>query len=254
VLNLLTEDNLPSYHREAAQAFAVGGTGREVWGEWLDTWTAEESRHSLALRDYLHSRSGSSGDFDLDDYERRRMRMLRAGWHPVDKTPLRFLAFVAVQELATRISHRNTGQRGGEQCLDRLLAQIAFDENLHMLLYRNLVGVAIDIDPAAMLAALVAELASFEMPGAKEPQFRAVARRMASAGIYNLRIHASDVVAPLLRYWRVFERRLPNEAEPYRELLATGLAQLDLAAVRQSERIAQAGPADGRTTLLSRTT
>ena len=49
LVNLLTEDNLPSYH------FEVGTTlGRDgAWAEWLHRWTAEEARHSTVLRDYL---------------------------------------------------------------------------------------------------------------------------------------------------------------------------------------------------------
>ena len=47
--NLLTEDNLPSYHREIAMNFGMDGP----WGQWVNRWTAEENRHGIALRDYL---------------------------------------------------------------------------------------------------------------------------------------------------------------------------------------------------------
>ena len=49
VVNLLTEDNLPSYHREIADRFGRDG----AWGKWVGRWTAEEGRHGVALRDYL---------------------------------------------------------------------------------------------------------------------------------------------------------------------------------------------------------
>ena len=42
VVNLLTEDNLPSYHREIALRFGLDG----AWGQWVGQWTAEEGRHS----------------------------------------------------------------------------------------------------------------------------------------------------------------------------------------------------------------
>jgi acyl-[acyl-carrier-protein] desaturase len=49
IVNLLTEDNLPSYHHEIATLF-----GREAaWGDWVHRWTAEEGRHGIAIRDYL---------------------------------------------------------------------------------------------------------------------------------------------------------------------------------------------------------
>ena len=49
VQNLMTEDNLPSYHREIAMNFGLDGP----WGTWVNRWTAEENRHGIALRDYL---------------------------------------------------------------------------------------------------------------------------------------------------------------------------------------------------------
>nr|BFE87445.1 hypothetical protein GCM10020093_100460 [Planobispora longispora] len=49
IVNLLTEDNLPSYHHEIATTF-----GRDAaWGTWVHRWTAEEGRHGTAIRDYL---------------------------------------------------------------------------------------------------------------------------------------------------------------------------------------------------------
>ena len=42
IVNLLTEDNLPSYHREIAPRFGRDG----AWGQWVGQWTAEEGRHS----------------------------------------------------------------------------------------------------------------------------------------------------------------------------------------------------------------
>src|SRR4051794_40708839 len=38
VVNLLTEDNLPGYHREISAIFGRDG----AWGTWVDRWTAEE--------------------------------------------------------------------------------------------------------------------------------------------------------------------------------------------------------------------
>ena len=49
VQNLLTEDNLPSYHREIAMNFSMDGP----WGFWVNRWTAEENRHGIVMRDYL---------------------------------------------------------------------------------------------------------------------------------------------------------------------------------------------------------
>ena len=237
VLNLLTEDNLPSYHREVGDAFSSTKSGYELWSTWLDIWTAEESRHALAIRDYLIHSGRCTGWFDSDDYERRRMRMLRGGWHPNRKSPLRFLAYVSVQELATRISHRRTGQLSGDPTLDKLLAQVAADENLHMILYRDLVSAALDLDPVSTLLGIEAEVVDFQMPGTREEHFRTTARQMALLGIYNLRVHHDEVLLPLMRSWRLADREQPAPADEIRTRIAIAMAMLDNAAHKQQDRI-----------------
>ena len=131
IVNLLTEDNLPSYHREIATRFGSDG----AWGQWVGQWTAEEGRHSIALRDYLVVTRG----VDPVALERGRMVHMAAGYDSGDKSPIEALAYVSFQELATRISHRNTGRASGCPIAEQLLTRIATDENLHMVFYRNLV-------------------------------------------------------------------------------------------------------------------
>ena len=48
-VNLLTEDNLPYYFQTIDRMFGRKG----VWREWSHRWTAEEARHSIALRDFM---------------------------------------------------------------------------------------------------------------------------------------------------------------------------------------------------------
>jgi acyl-[acyl-carrier-protein] desaturase len=196
-LNLLTEDNLPSYHREIDRVFG----DQEPWRFWVDRWTAEEGRHAIVLRDYLVV----TRCVDPVVLERERMQTMQTGFRAPEKDLLRTLAYVSFQELATRISHRNTGRLSGDPGLDRLLARIATDENLHMVFYRDLVAAALEADPDVMLTAIADEMESFAMPGANGPQFLRRAAAIAKAGIYNMRVHREDVVEPLLRHWNLFE-------------------------------------------------
>ena len=149
-VNLLTEDNLPSYHREIATRFGRDG----AWGTWVGRWTAEEGRHGVALRDYLVVTRG----VDPVELERARMDYMTTGYDSGDKTPLEAVAYVSFQELATRVSHRNTGKATGDPIADKLLARIATDENLHMIFYRNLVTAAFDINPDEMMKAVANEV------------------------------------------------------------------------------------------------
>jgi acyl-[acyl-carrier-protein] desaturase len=228
-VNLLTEDNLPSYHREIATRFGRDG----AWGEWVGRWTAEEGRHGIALRDYLVVTRG----VDPVELERLRMLHMAAGYDSGDKTALQAVAYVSFQELATRVSHRNTGAATGCPLAEQLLSRIATDENLHMVFYRNLVAAAFDRSPDATMAAVRDEVVGFQMPGQGMPGFARNSVIIAKAGIYDLRLHYDDVISPVLRFWKVFSRTdLGPEGEKAREELSAFLADLDQQATRFVEK------------------
>ena len=228
VLNLLTEDNLPSYHREIATHFGQDG----AWGTWVGRWTAEENRHGIVMRDYLVVTRG----VDPVELENARMAHMTHGYQSGGKSMLQTVAYVTFQELATRVSHRNTGKACGDPVADRMLARIAADENLHMIFYRNLVEAAFDRAPDETMRAITAEVVNFEMPGSDMANYRRSSVMIAKAGIYDLRQHHDDVIMPVLRKWQVFERTgLSAVGEAAREELALALKALDSAASRFEE-------------------
>jgi acyl-[acyl-carrier-protein] desaturase len=228
-LNLLTEDNLPGYHGELARIYGSS----EPWRAWLDRWTAEEGRHAIVLRDYLLVTRA----VDPVALEADRMATVSGGFRADDKDMLRTIAYVSLQELATRVSHRNTGRLSEDPGLERLLTRVATDENLHMVLYRDLAQAALQVDPVAMLRAIVHEIAGFAMPGTGIPGFTRRAAVVARAGIYDLQVHRDDVVLPLLRYWRVFDLTdLPPAAEAARDELSAVLNELDRRVTRLTSR------------------
>jgi acyl-[acyl-carrier-protein] desaturase len=229
IVNLLTEDNLPSYHHEIASLF-----GRDAaWGDWVHRWTAEEGRHGIAIRDYLLT----SRAVDPVQLEKLRMDHMSTGYsaqHPDDM--IRSLAYVSFQELATRVSHRNTGKLTGDPVADRLLTRVAADENLHMIFYRNLLGAALELAPNQVMRAITDVVTAFQMPGADIAGFQRKAVEMAIAGVYDLRQHRDEVVAPVLRFWKVFELTgLDAEGEAARTELADFMDELD----RQASRFEQ---------------
>lgn len=241
IVNLLTEDNLPSYHREIAARFGPDGP----WGQWVGRWTAEEARHGIALRDYLVVTRG----VDPVALERLRMEHMTAGFDSGEKSMLQAVAYVSFQELATRVAHRNTGRATGCPLAEQLLARIAVDENLHMVFYRNLVAAALEVAPDATMAAIRDEVTGFQMPGAGMNDFARNSVTIAKAGIYDLRLHHDDVIMPVLRFWRVFDRSgLGPQGEQAREELAAFLAHLDTRAgrfVEQRERLRARAEARG---------
>ncbi|MEU3964060.1 acyl-ACP desaturase [Streptomyces buecherae] len=230
VVNLLTEDNLPSYHHEIATLFGRDG----AWGTWVHRWTAEEGRHGIVMRDYLLT----SRAVDPVELERFRMSHMSEGFQSDNAhSMLHSIAYVAFQELATRISHRNTGHHSGDPVCDRMLARIATDENLHMVFYRNLLSAAFEMAPDQTMCAVRDVVVAFRMPGHGIPGFERAAAQMAIGGIYNLRIHHDDVLQPVLRYLKVLEiSGLGPDGLAAQEELGMYMGGLDEQATRFDER------------------
>jgi acyl-[acyl-carrier-protein] desaturase len=229
-IGLLTEDNLPSYHRLIHGMF---GRGDGAWINWVGRWTAEEGRHAIVLRDYLTV----TRNIDPIMLERGRMNQLQQGYDHDAPDTLHGLAYVAFQELATRIAHRNTGRYSDDPVADKIMVRIAADENLHMVFYRDILAAAIKLEPSAAVCAIVDEVLAFQMPGAGIPNFIRKAAQIAKAGIYDIRVHREDVLMPIIKYWGIFElQNLNAAAEAARLRLAEHLEQLDEAAKKFEER------------------
>ena len=201
VVNLLTEDNLPSYHRDIYESFGTDG----AWGTWIGRWTAEEGRHGIAIRDYLLTTRA----VDPVTLERERMVHMTQGFaSSYDLDMLHTVAYVSFQ-----------------------------DENLHMVFYRNLLQAALELAPNETMRAICDVVSTFQMPGNTIEGFTRRSVQIAMAGIYDLRIHRDEVLAPILRSWDVWDRvGLSGEGEQAREQLGTYFEELDRQANRFEER------------------
>ena len=223
-VNLLTEDNLPYYFRTIEAMF-----GRDsAWGTWARRWTAEEGRHSIVIRDYLTVTRA----IDPTALERARMAQVECGEVPEPETPHDGFAYVALQELATRIAHHNTGKLLDDKAGYEVMKRVASDENRHHLFYRDMVTAALELDPSGMVCALERQVRTFEMPGTGIIDFESHARAIAAAQIYDFTIHHDAVLTPVIvRNWDVEHLEgLSPEAEEARRKL-----------VKRMERIARVG-------------
>jgi acyl-[acyl-carrier-protein] desaturase len=168
------------------------------------------------------------------------MHQLQTGYDSGQKSILEVMAYVSFQELATRISHRNTGKVCDDPAADKLLARVAADENLHMIFYRDLVSDALQVAPSEMVQAIAHEVRTFQMPGTGIQDFLQKAKQIAKAGIYDLRIHHDEVIWPLLRKWEFFELEgLTPAAEQARIDTAGFLDELNALASRFEARRAE---------------
>jgi acyl-[acyl-carrier-protein] desaturase len=223
-VNLLTEDNLPYYFRTIERMF-----GRDsAWGVWARRWTAEEGRHSIVIRDYLTVTRA----IDPVALERARMAQVECGQVPEPETPYDGFAYVALQELATRIAHHNTGKVLDDKAGYEVMKKVASDENRHHLFYRDIVSAVLELDPSPMVCAIERQVRTFEMPGTGIVDFEVHAKAIAKAGIYDFALHHDQILVPVvLRHWAVESLEgLSPEAEEARAAL-----------VKRIERIGRAG-------------
>jgi acyl-[acyl-carrier-protein] desaturase len=228
VVNVLTEDALPYYAIAIHRQFGRSG----VWWDWLRRWTAEEQRHASVIRGYLWT----TGVVDPVELERARLTYMAAASIPDVGGTVASFVYLALQELATRVAHHNTGARLDETGR-RVMQRVANDENLHHLFYRDIVNRALEIDPSTAIAAIDTQVRHFAMPGAGMPRFAEHAKAIAAAGIFGPRQLLEQVFEPLVfRVWSLQDRQgLAAEAEQARDRCLAFLSRL----ARIADRLAQ---------------
>jgi acyl-[acyl-carrier-protein] desaturase len=235
-VNLLTEDNLPYYFRTIESMFGTDS----AWGVWARRWTAEEGRHSIVIRDYLTVTRA----IDPVALERARMAQVSRGEVPEPDDPRDGFAYVALQELATRIAHHNTGKLLEDRAGYEIMKKVASDENRHHLFYRDLVSAALELDPDGMMCAIERQVRTFEMPGTGIVDFDTHAKAIARAGIYDFAIHHDQILVPVVvRHWKVASVEGLSEAgEKARDALLQRIERIGRAGHRLAERRAEAVP------------
>lgn len=233
LVNLLTEDNLPWYTRTISRMFG----GESAWGVWAQRWTAEEGRHAIVMRDYITV----SGLVEPRELEDGRMAQVSSAIVPEPPSAADGMCYVAVQELATRISHRNTGTMLDKTGYD-VMMKLSTDENRHHLFYRDMVSKLLELNPSLAVEALERQIVNFAMPGVGIPGFADHSKAIAQAGIYDFAIHHEKIIVPLVfRQWAIDKvEGLSATAEKARENLMRHIERVGKVAKRQADRRASA--------------
>ena len=237
LVNLLTEDNLPWYTRTISRMFG----GESAWGVWAQRWTAEEGRHAIVMRDYITV----SGLVEPRELEDGRMAQVSAAIVPEPMSAADGMCYVAVQELATRISHRNTGTMLEDKIGYNVMMRLSSDENRHHLFYRDMVTELLALDPSMAVEALERQIVDFAMPGVGIPGFVEHSKAIANAGIYDFAIHHEKIIIPLvMRHWAIDKvEGLSATAEQARDRLMHHIERVGRVAKRQADRRAPAAAA-----------
>ena len=232
-VNLLTEDNLPYY---TSTLLAHAPKGHPI-RDWNHQWTMEENRHAMVMRDWVHI----TRCIDPTLLEDGRRVQMSTGEVPQPDSFADLICYVAFQERATQIAHRNTGAHlpKDDKMGRNVLALVAGDETKHYLFYRDLALAAFTIDPSSMMIAAAKQVTNFAMPGTGIPSFTRHAVRIAREGIYGLTQFLKDVLTPVLELWDVSHLMdLSEEAEKARLELDTVVTKIAETVERMTQKAA----------------
>jgi len=139
---------------------------RDSFGHgWFQAnWGYEESKHSLALREYL-VRSGQRTPEQFDAFERQ---ILSKRWRLPFDTARRMTCYGIIQEMATWIIYRKqleVAREAGDEVLATIYELAARDEAAHAAFYRTVVKIELEEDREGTLADLAHAFGNFRMPG-----------------------------------------------------------------------------------------
>jgi acyl-[acyl-carrier-protein] desaturase len=194
VLNLITEEGLPSYHRLLHQAFG----DKSSWAEWRNLWTAEEDRHGCVLRDYMRD----CRIVDMKQVEKLQFHFLNSGWMPEwAADPYGTIAYTSFQERATQVSHRNVGKVVQQivPSLTRIMGHIAGDESRHYRFYTSLLKKLLAVDVQKTLESILHTLKTFKMPGHDIPGFSEMSITQHAINVFGPK-EFGEVITDVLKF------------------------------------------------------
>lgn len=177
LVDAATEENLPHYTAQIESGF-------ESWHEWNGRWTAEERSH---------------GEIMVRDIEARKIMDMSAEWlpvrennlatgiHPKVNTPADGIAYVATQELLTKVAHFQSA-RLMDASGSRTLRALGSDEGRHYQFYVSALRAIARVNPDMALVAMRRqhEGDNFDMPGKKGIiGYTVLAKTIALSGVFD---------------------------------------------------------------------
>ena len=183
--------------------YVAGGINvvRDYFGRaWFQAnWGYEESKHSLALGEWLQKSGKRSKDewFDLQE------RIFSKEWEKPFMTARQMTAYGMIQEQATfliYVKHRDMARREGDECLWTIYDYVARDEIAHTRFYQRVIKVLLEEDREGTLADIAHVFANFQMPGVNlVPDYDSRILKMREAGI-DRDVFIRKVYLPILKY------------------------------------------------------
>jgi acyl-[acyl-carrier-protein] desaturase len=182
---------------------------RDSFGQaWFHVnWGYEESKHALAMREYLKF-TGQRTEQELEDYERA---VLSRRWTMPFDTPREMVVYGALQEKVTWMSYRRQRERAelrGDVVMSEICRFIARDEAAHSDFYQKALVASLQEDRDGTLRDMAHVLRHFRMPAEDlVPDYEERTRVMGGTGL-SREVFFRDVLLPVLKKIGVDRRDL----------------------------------------------
>ena len=162
-------------------------------------WGYEESKHSLALGDWL-LKSGARTEEQRADLAGQPFQH---PWQLPHDSHVAMLAYAMVQERATALNYRNLRRRaqecGGDPALEKLLMLVAVDEQAHHHFFLECVCLYLKHDPEGTLNHLRRVMNNFAMPALQLlADGRQRVAQIKELGIFDEDLYYREVYLPIL--------------------------------------------------------
>jgi len=192
-----------------------------VW--FYANWGYEESKHSLALGDWL-LKSGMRSDEQMADLEEK---VFQWEWNLPHDNHLGMLVYATVQEAATWLNYRNlklkAQERGGDPALEKLLTLVSVDERAHHSFFRECLELYLKHDRETTLEQLRRVMNDFAMPAIDSiVDGRQRVARIKGLGIFDENIYYREVYLPVLASLGVDRNEMRNRL-PSRKSATNGI-------------------------------
>jgi len=161
-------------------------------------WGYEESKHSLALEEWL-LRSKKRTPKEIDDFSDA---VLSHEWQLPYETPRQMMVYTVFQELATGLNYRNLRRRAIEdkdEALSTALSFVARDESAHYQFFQDGVKLYLEADRDGTLRDIQHVLMSFKMPAQHLiPNWEHRGATIVGEKVFSDRIFFKDIMRPVL--------------------------------------------------------
>lgn len=183
---------------------------RPYFGQaWFSAnWAYEESKHSVALMEYL-LRSGRRTPTEMFDLQ---SQLMQVEWKMPFDTARQMTIYGCFQEMATfviYVKQEQTAKAAGDDCLATIFRLNARDEIAHCRFYEDVVKVLLEEDRAATLRDIAHVSRKFEMPGVGiVPNYEERVKVMREEGKVDRSVFLQKVFFPVLKYLEVSRQDL----------------------------------------------